>query len=176
MLGTCSPGGGQGPRAPHGSGLWRRQPQGCLRPWGNEPWKRAWPRHTQETGQASTRACAQARSPITRECSNTVRHLIERQPACLSPHSVMRELPTLSRPSDTPCDATASHEECAHRSQSSQICGGAWSRYHTSHPIPNPYASTPSPTGGELLHSWREGLSSLAPFTCLLRDTRQITT
>jgi len=29
-----------------------------------------------------------------------------------------------------------------------RFAAGAWSRYHTSHPIPNPYASTPLPGGG----------------------------
>ena len=71
---------------------------------------RAGGRDTQETGQADTRACAQPRSPIARECSTSVRHLITMQRLSIAALSE-RELPLSLIPPDTPCDAR-SHEEC----------------------------------------------------------------
>ena len=134
---------------------------------------RAGGRDTQETGQADTRACAQPRSPIARECSTSVRHLIERQRVPIASLSEARAA-TLSRPSDTPCDAR-SHEECPPFAIITELrrAHGAVTTLLTPSLIRTLHTIT---QGGELLHSWREGLSSLAPFTCLLRDTRQITT
>ena len=85
-----------------------------------------------------------------------------------------RELPLSLIPPDTPCDAR-SHEECPPFAIITELrrAHGAVTTLLTPSLIRTLHTIT---QGGELLHSWLEGLSSLVPFTCLLRDTRQITT